>query len=158
MYIPDWNFVRKLKSYDRKLGVHWDARKQRWAITRLVPDSTSVSEQPKVLFYVQNTDKSFRPLDDRVLYMLRKGDHHNRGRRAVIEEMINAQKRQQQIHNKDRKNQMEALASDVTPLGGYDDPSLGSRNIPKEDIQSVEQYIEEREIQAEFEESVELAA
>ena len=38
-----------------------------------------------------------------------------------------------------------ALTADVTPRGGYED-EFGSRNVPKEDVQSVEEFIDEREM------------
>jgi len=145
MYIPDWSMVKRLKDYDSKLDVKWHPQKERWAIVRRVPDKHNLYDKEILITHVTNPDGSYRPLDERVLTLLKQSDHYQRGSRAVIEEMIDNQKKQELSHQRDTRNTMESIAAETTPMGGYDDPLMGSRNVPKEDVPSVEQFIEERE-------------
>lgn len=144
MYIPDWHFVRKLKAYDERLSVKWMSRQERWGIYRSIPRMGRLYDVPVLVMTVQGADKGYRPLDGRVLRSLAMGDLQRRGN-AVIEEAIDSQKKAELAQRDHHRDEMEALASDVLPRGGYSD-DFGSRNVPKEDIQSVEEYIEEREM------------
>lgn len=144
MYIPDWHMVKKLKDYDKKLNVRWVEHRQRWAITREVIDTTVLTTKEAVLFLCENPDKSYRPLDDRVLYTIKKSDSHTRKTEEMIEEMIDANKKETESNNRERKNEFEAIASEMLPAGGFEDDSMGSRNVPKEDIESPEEYTEKR--------------
>ncbi len=157
MYIPDWHMVKKLKDYDNKLNVRWVERKQRWAVTREVIDTTILNKKEAILFYCENPDGTYRPLDDRALLSIRKSDTHNRRVDEMMEEMIDATKRENEANNRDRKNEFEAMASDMTPAGGFDTPDVGSRNIPKEDIESPEEFTEKRLEQAYIEDQEALA-
>ena len=148
MYIPDWHMLRKLKDYDNKLNIRWHTQKQRWAITREVVEASTLSIKEQILFLVQNPNKTYRPLDERVVLQLKKGDTHTRTPERVVEEMIDKAKQKTIAENKDRKNEFEALAKDIVPFGGYDDPNVGTRNIPKEDIESADEFAEKREIEA----------
>lgn len=59
---PDRVMVKKIKEYDANLFVEWDHDKNLWALKRKAPTG-----QVFHIFYVQNQDGSFRPLDERVL-------------------------------------------------------------------------------------------
>ena len=144
MYIPDWHFVKKLKAYDDRLSVQWMPRHERWGIYRTVPRMGRLYDVPVLVHVVQGPGKTYRPLDDRTLREMAMGDLQRRGNR-VIEEAIRSQKDKELAQRKAYRNEMEALTADVTPRGGYED-DFGSRNVPKEDVQSVEAFIEEREM------------
>tara|TARA_R110000824_G_scaffold145958_3_gene314553 strand:- start:508 stop:984 length:477 start_codon:yes stop_codon:yes gene_type:complete len=146
MYTPDWHFVRKLKAYDERLSVKWMSRLERWGIYRSIPRMGRLYRVPVLVMTVQGADKSYRSLDNRVLKSLAMGDLQRRGN-AVIEDAIMSQKKAELAQRDNHRSDMEALADDVLPRSGYEDnTSIGSRNVPKEDVQSVEEYTEEREI------------
>ena len=144
MYIPDWHFVRKLKAYDDRLSVKWMPRQERWGIYRSIPRMGRLYRVPVLVLTVQGADKGYRSLDDRVLKALAMSDLQRRGN-AVIEDAIMSQKKAELAQRNNHRSEMEALADDVLPRSGYED-DMGSRNVPKEDIQSVEEYTEEREM------------
>lgn len=146
MYIPDWHFVERLKAYDDKLSARWIPRKERWGIYRNIPSPGNLYNKDVLVHVVQGADSGFLPLDSRVLVTLAMGDHHRRGRDTVIREMIDKTQRYQDSLDKDRRNDMADVIADTIPSGGFDIDNVGTRNVPKEDIQSVEAYTEEREL------------
>jgi hypothetical protein len=148
MYIPDWHFVQKLKSYDDRLSVKWMPRLERWGIYRTIPRMGRVYDVPVLVHTVQGPGNSYRPLDDRTLRELAMGDLQRRGS-AVIEDAIRSQKDHELARRDKHRSDMESLAGEVTPRGGYED-DFGSRNVPKEDVQSVEEFIEERDMMDEI--------
>tara|TARA_R110002020_G_scaffold3771_6_gene16738 strand:+ start:1095 stop:1568 length:474 start_codon:yes stop_codon:yes gene_type:complete len=145
MYIPDWHFVKRLKAYDDKLSARWIPRKERWGIYRNVPSPGNLYNKDVLVHVVQGAENSYLPLDERVLVILAMGDHHRRGRDTVIREMIDKTQRYQEILDKDNRNDMADVIADTIPSGGFES-NAGARNIPKEDMQSVEEYTEEREL------------
>ena len=145
MYIPDWHFVKRLRAYDDKLSARWMPRKERWGIYRNIPSPGNLYNKDVLIHIVEGPEKEFLPLDERILRILAMADHHRRGQETVIREMMEKAQKEQQIADKDRRNDMEALIGDTIPVGGFDD-DFGSRNVPKEDIQSIEEYTEEREL------------
>tara|TARA_B100000749_G_scaffold278625_1_gene269684 strand:- start:339 stop:812 length:474 start_codon:yes stop_codon:yes gene_type:complete len=145
MYIPDWHFVKRLKAYDDKLSARWIPRKERWGIYRNIPSPGNLYNKDVLVHVVQGAENSYLPLDERVLVILAMGDHHRRGRDTVIREMIDKTQRYQETLDKDNRNDMADIIADTIPSGGFDSDA-GARNIPKEDMQSVEAYTEEREL------------
>ena len=145
MYIPDWHFVKRLKAYDDKLSARWISRKERWGIYRNIPSPGNLYNKDVLVHVVQGAENSYLPLDERVLVILVMGDHHRRGRDTVIREMIDKTQRYQETLDKDNRNDMADVIADTIPSGGFESDA-GARNIPKEDMQSVEEYTEEREL------------
>ena len=145
MYIPDWHFVKRLKAYDDKLSARWIPRKGRWGIYRNIPSPGNLYNKDVLVHVVQGAESNYLPLDERVLVILAMGDHHRRGRDTVIREMIDKTQRYQETLDKDNRNDMADVIADTIPSGGFESDA-GARNIPKEDMQSVEEYTEEREL------------
>lgn len=52
---------KKVKDYDRDLFIEWDYDLERWALKRKAEGTTHH------VFFIQNEDGSFRPLDDRLI-------------------------------------------------------------------------------------------
>lgn len=146
MYTPDWHFVKRLKAYDDKLSARWMFRKERWGIYRNIPSPGNLYNKDVLVHVVQGAEGNYLPLDDRVLVILSMADHHRRGRDTVIREMIDKTQRYQETLDKDRRNEMADVIADTIPSGGFESNDIGSINVPKEDLQSVEAYTEEREL------------
>ena len=146
MYTPDWHFVKRLKAYDDKLSARWMFRKERWGIYRNIPSPGNLYNKDVLVHVVQGAEGNYLPLDDRVLSTLAMADHHRRGRDTVIREMIDKTQRYQDKLDKDRRNEMADVIADTIPSGGFESNDIGSINVPKEDLQSVEAYTEEREL------------
>jgi hypothetical protein len=146
MYTPDWHFVKRLKAYDDKLSARWMFRKERWGIYRNIPSPGNLYNKDVLVHVVQGAEGNYLPLDDRVLVILSMADHHRRGRDTVIREMIDKTQRYQDKLDKDRRNEMADVIADTIPSGGFESNDIGSINMPKEDLQSVEAYTEEREL------------
>jgi len=146
MYTPDWHFVKRLKAYDDKLSARWMFRKERWGIYRNIPSPGNLYNKDVLVHVVQGAEGNYLPLDDRVLVILSMADHHRRGRDTVIREMIDKTQRYQDKLDKDRRNEMADVIADTIPSGGFESNDIGSINVPKEDLQSVEAYTEEREL------------
>ena len=139
MYIPDWFFLKKLQRYDAKLNASWDDRHSRWQITRTVPSPANLYDMEQYICHVVDDGGGFLPLDDRVIRMLSMSDHHRRGSKAVLDEMIKGQIEAEEAEDRSYHNDMEAIAGDLPSL---DDSEFGSRNIPKEDMVSIEEHTE----------------
>ena len=133
MYIPDWSFEQRLMNYDDKLSVKWNSASERWTIYREIPSRANLYERSVPIMQVQNQDKSYRPLDQRTLNMLANSDHHRRGANVVLDELVEAQERQEKIDDKDFMNDAEAITKDAIPAGGFED-DYGAVNVPKEDL------------------------
>ena len=146
MYTPDWHFVKRLKAYDDKLSARWMFRKERWGIYRNIPSPGNLYNKDVLVHVVQGAEGNYLPLDDRVLVILSMADHHRRGRDTVIREMIDKTQRYQDKLDKDRRNEMADVIADTIPSGGFESNDIGGINVPKEDLQSVEAYTEEREL------------
>lgn len=72
MYRPDPRIVRYMKEYDPDLDAYWDQDRERWRVTR----------RGLEVITVMNDDRSYRPLDERVLIKLAEGDSHRPGYRG----------------------------------------------------------------------------
>jgi len=112
-------------------------KKQRWLICRL-QNKLNRPERMTIVMTVEGPGHTYRPLDDRTLDMLKACDHHRRGAKAVVEEMIEKQRKGEELAHKQARDQIEDIARDVTPIGGYVDETMGSRNVPKEDSRIAE--------------------
>lgn len=103
-------------------------------------------EQPVQIMVIQNEDRSYRPLDQRTLEILRASDHWNRGQKKVLNEIEQSQIRTQHAIRVAERQETEDLVRDITPRGGFEDP-WGAVNLPKEDMPiQVPREIEEDEI------------
>ncbi len=67
--IPNKSIVKKLKDYDSALFAEWDVDRSRWAIKR--KDNQGTVHH---IFFVQNKDGTFRPLDERIMHELYECD------------------------------------------------------------------------------------
>ncbi|MBP7209569.1 MAG: hypothetical protein KBA02_00070 [Paludibacteraceae bacterium] len=65
----DAGFLKELKNYDKNLSAEWDRDRGLWAIKR-----KDHKGQVHHIFFVQNEDGSYRPLDNRVLEELYECD------------------------------------------------------------------------------------
>ena len=78
MYKPDRKILAELKRYDKNLNAEWDTFKQRWVLP--------CNNLP--IMVVQNDDRSFRPLDERVLTQVRIADAYRyKDTTALIKEI-----------------------------------------------------------------------
>jgi hypothetical protein len=93
---PDRSIVRRLKEHDKHLDVVWSLRRQRWVVT---VRNLRRHEKREIVMVVQNDDRSYRPLDERVIVNIKLADafryddiHHfkkimDEGERAVDKRM-----------------------------------------------------------------------
>jgi len=134
MYIADWGFVKALKTYDSTLNVRWEDRVKRWNIIRKTPNPTNLYDVDMVIMTVENDDRSYRPLDQRTLFHLRKMDTHTRGHDTILDEIEEEYTELEKSHEKERYDEIYDILQDTTPKSGYEDPNVGAINVPKEDI------------------------
>lgn len=66
---PDKKILKKIKNYDDALFVDWDINRERFAIKR-----RDLQGAVHHIFFVQNEDGSFRPLDERTMHQLYECD------------------------------------------------------------------------------------
>lgn len=136
MQTPDWFVVQELQRHDDKLGVRWDRRRERFVVTRIVPNPTNLYDMTVDILVVQNPDQSYRPLDMRTVRMLKASDHHTRGQKVVLNEIEESAAKAQRA--KDRS--WESHGRDFAKMSrkGYmklaDDMGVGAANVPKEDL------------------------
>lgn len=71
---PRW-FLRELKLINPSFNVKWLPRIGRWVIM----------EDERLSHHIQNEDKSFRPLDQRILRKLRVDTFFTKNRKALTE-------------------------------------------------------------------------
>ena len=142
MYIPDRGFLEKLQRYDKKLNARWNAHKERWMITRLIPSDNRLYEIEAHIMTVKGPANEYRPLDDRVLRTLAMSDHHRRGAKAVIDEMIDGQDKAQDTITKDFEADVEDIAKEIAkPLKAQASEDFGSANRPKEDYRPAIEHV-----------------
>lgn len=100
--------VKRIKEYDNKLFVEWDTHKRRFCIYRK-PSYECGPTTP--IMVVQNDDKSFRPLDMRVMQKLRESDlWHNEN---LVEDMDNAQMAREKVYNDDFRDTNRQIAKEL---------------------------------------------
>lgn len=69
MLTPDRKIVKMIQNYDPHLVVEWDVDRCLWSLKRKSDDGRIFH-----LFFIQNDDGSFRPLDERVMELLYETD------------------------------------------------------------------------------------
>lgn len=138
MYIADWGFVKELKRHDSKLDVAWNSSKKRWNITRKIPAPGKLYDVDTHIYTVQNDDGSFRPLDPRTLRLLKQSDHHQRGAKTVIDEMMHEQTALEEANEKFVREEEEYhVKHELLPAAAKDADNMGATNIPKEDAAAI---------------------
>jgi hypothetical protein len=144
-------FEKRLRKQDPMLSVKWFHRdkggrlKDRYAILRKQPSQNRLYDRYWLVMWVQNDDGSFRPLDQRTLIALKKADNHTRGERAIIDELIGSQEREQEAQRKAGQSDLRDAAKDLPyeKLAKIaEEDGIGTPNVPKEDIEAAltEQY------------------
>ena len=84
MYTPDRNIVKRLKEYAPELDARWDRNRERWVVTF----------KGKDVITVMNDDRSYRPLDERVLLSVALSDAHRYERAGDIARLVDASNRE----------------------------------------------------------------
>lgn len=69
MLTPDKKIIKMIHNYDPNLMVEWDRERCLWSMKRKSDDGRIFH-----LFFIQNDDGSFRPLDERVMQLLYETD------------------------------------------------------------------------------------
>ena len=149
MYIPDWSIVKRVKEYDKNLFVKWLNYWERWGVMRYEESENNLYEVEKLIFMVENSDGSYRGLDDRVLEHLKEIDLQR-----LNEDNLKDRLRDLEEHNeenekkkeKEAKNDIEDITKEIAPVVMREmQEDFGTRNIPKEDVreQLVSRYGEE---------------
>lgn len=133
MYIPDWAFVKQMKSYDDKLSVKWLDKAERWGIYRHISARSNLYGKSVLIMVVQNQDQSFRELDQRTMDILIRGDTHSRGADIVLDDIMRRQQDINDAQDRDARNNDEAAIRESLPAGGYES-DIGAVNVPKEDL------------------------
>jgi len=142
MYIPDRGFVKKLQNYDRKLNARWNTAKERWMITRLIPSDNRLYEIEAHIMTIKGPSGEYRPLDDRVMRTLAMSDHHRRGSKTVIDEMLDSQDKAQDTIKKDFNSDVADIAKEISkPLKRQAEEDFGTPNLPKEDYQQAIEHV-----------------
>ena len=145
MYIPDRMFEKRLKKQDSKLSVKWFHRdkrgrlKNRYAILRKQPSQNRLYDRYWLVMWVQNEDGSYRPLDQRTLTALKKADNHTRGHRAIIDELVGTQEREQEAQIKADQSDLRDMAKDLPHkelAKAAEADGIGTPNVPKEDLEA----------------------
>ena len=73
---PDRSIVKRLRDYDPGLNVEWDRIQEKWIVTG--PNLRQFGKRERVMT-VQNEDRSYRPLDDRIVTLIILADSERHG-------------------------------------------------------------------------------
>jgi hypothetical protein len=88
--------------------------------------------------WVQNEDKSYRPLDMRTIRALRMADTHSRGVKSIVDDFIDEQERNDRQTDKEQvetiRETTREMAEMVAETVEEDYSDIGTANIPKEDL------------------------
>ena len=121
---PDPHFMRKLKQYDPEVKVWFNRVLALWQLFRA----------GKVIMTVREPDGTFRPLDDRVLTTLRRGNFYIRGR-AVYDEIEQANLNAQAAIDADWRDFLTYNHRELQKqFRKATDDIVGAINVPKEDL------------------------
>lgn len=132
---PPSNIERKIKEYDPEIEIWFNRIWGKWMLFR----------RGHVVMTIQNEDRSYRPLDHRVLHALRKADAHNRGMK-VLDEILE--------HNENLEASREKEFSDFVTESSKEtrklfrdqmDMQVGAINLPKEDLVIPEKEVLEKQ-------------
>jgi hypothetical protein len=125
--LPPHNIARKIKEYDSELVIWYNRIWNKWMLFR----------RGHVVMTVQNMDRTYRPLDHRVLRKLRKADAYMRGRRVldeIDEENVKVEARKEKEFAGFVEENTEAMREHFVNFTDYANDH-GALNIPKEDMQ-----------------------
>ena len=149
MYIPDWSIVKRVKEYDKNLFVKWLNYWERWGVMRYEESENNLYEVEKLVFIVENPDRSYRALDNRVLEHLKEIDLQRLSEDNLKDRLRNLEEHNEENEKKkekEAKNDIEDITKDIAPMVRREmQEDFGTRNIPKEDVreQLVSRYGEE---------------
>ena len=119
--IPDW-LRQELLAIDPKLTIRWNERQQRWQVMRRRENSEvpsfltrqDISErewwQYVQVFWIEESDGSYRDLDMRIVKALRKGDLHRRGVESFLREL----EEEEESVEREKDRPMEEIESEIT--------------------------------------------
>jgi hypothetical protein len=83
---PDRRVLRKIREYDRNLDVEWSLHLQRWVVTTR---NLRKLDKREMVMVVQNEDRSYRALDDRILVNLKLADAFRYDDIAHFQQILN---------------------------------------------------------------------
>jgi hypothetical protein len=143
MYIPDHTIVRRLRSYDDKLSVRWIPRRERWGIYRSVPSHNNLYDRQVLVKIVANDDKSYRPLDERIITHMMAHDMQRLSQASFNAYYDEIEKSEQRARERERRaflDDTEQITKEIAPQAikeMEEDSLMGTRNIPKEDARAM---------------------
>jgi len=118
---PGW-ISRMLKNYDSELQIWFNRVWGKWMIFR----------RGHAVMTVQNEDRSYRPLDQRTFYALRKADCWARGKK-ILDEMIEHNEAVEAKDDADFRDNVRYASKDLSKTLNRVTTDIGARNMPKED-------------------------
>ncbi len=121
---PSDNITRKIRDHDPEIVVWFNRVLSRWMLFR----------RGHTIMTVQNSDRSYRPLDHRALVALRAGDTQQRGT-AFLDEIIS---HNEKLEARNDAN-FDAYVKDTSDhfrkkFRDHIDTEVGALNVPKEDL------------------------
>jgi hypothetical protein len=132
------NVVRKIKDYDPEIDIWFNRVWGLWMLFR----------RGHAVMTVKNEDGSYRPLDHRVIYALKKGDLQRRGMK-VLDEIIDHNEDLQQSNDADFEAHVKDTSEEFRKqFRKRIDSEVGALNIPKEDARVPEKEVLEIQRQA----------
>lgn len=134
---PPQDFMRRLKAYDPELEVWFNRVWGKWMLFR----------NGHCVMTVQNDDRSYRPLDERVLLALKRADAWVRGRK-VLDEIEQHNLEVEMKKDKAFADFIEESAKETRPLFVQQTAKdVGALNVPEEDVRipDKETLIKQRE-------------
>tara|TARA_R100000306_G_scaffold62412_2_gene69736 strand:+ start:1660 stop:2283 length:624 start_codon:yes stop_codon:yes gene_type:complete len=136
--IPGSAFVSMLKEFDSDLSVWWNRIIHKWQIFW----------NGKKVHTVQNEDGSYRPLDERVIRMLRRCDSRKRGNEWVLE-ILQENEEVEASDERSFRSEVKNRSGDVAKwMAKESDKTIGAINLPKEDLEVPDEDVLEQQRQA----------
>jgi len=125
--VPDRVTLRRLRDYDPELNIGWNRNTKRWVVTGRNYQKAGKREH---IMTVQNEDRTYRPLDDRILVNLMLADAFRHDDLAHFTKILNENDRAvdrnqaQELSNAFRERNEELYRSffgspTVAPAGGW---------------------------------------
>ena len=128
----DATFLKRLKLYDKNLGLSWGWNKplwvdNRWVVYQTIKKHKYVGEYKGVHYHhlvdkdvpimiVRNEDESYRPLDNRVFKQLDQMSLVKRCRREMAMDMIAEEDAKKKREENDFTDYVGEVAKDIRPL------------------------------------------
>ena len=123
---PDSNFIDQLYAQDREITVWFNRLIGKWQLFR----------RGHCVMTVQNDDRSYRPLDSRVITKLREADFMTRGKKKVLDGMLKHNDDLADRHDSAFRSHVKDTSEEVRKQFVKEhEHEIGARNIPKEDVQ-----------------------